>query len=331
MSRYDAETLAAGVTAGDRASLARSITLFESRRADHRLVAEDLLRRLAPSTGGAIRLGVSGPPGVGKSTFIERLGCDLLAMGKRPAVLAVDPSSGKAGGSILGDKTRMANLSADPRAYIRPSPSGGKLGGVARATREAISAVEAAGHDVVIVETVGAGQNEFAVADMVDLFLLLALPGAGDELQGVKKGVMEIADVIAVNKADGKNAGLVRIAVAELSAALRVVGAGVGPAADGVPVMAVSALTGDGVDALWRAIEDKITAWRDGGRLNAKRADQRARWLWAAIEDQLKDAFMTHPAVAADRERVETAVRSGEASAAEGARRLLAAFQDDSA
>ena len=326
MSAADPESLAATLIGGDRAALARAITLFESRRADHRLAAEDLLRRIAPQTGGAARIGISGPPGVGKSSFIEALGVLLLDRGHRLAVLAVDPSSGRAGGSILGDKTRMPKLAGDVRAYIRPSPSGGKLGGVARATREAIAAVEAAGHDVVIVETVGAGQNEFAVADMVDQFLLLALPGSGDELQGVKKGVMELADVIAVNKADGDNVHRAKLAVAELSAALRVIGAS-GAERD-APIHAVSALTGAGVDTLWDAISGRIAAMRADGALEARRRDQRARWLWAAIEDQLRDAFFGHHAVAAARDVVEAAVRSGEASAAEGARRLLAAFRE---
>ncbi|MEM6491368.1 MAG: methylmalonyl Co-A mutase-associated GTPase MeaB [Pseudomonadota bacterium] len=322
--RYDAAALVDGARRGERSALARLITLFESRRADHRLIAEDALRLLAPHAGGALRLGISGPPGAGKSTFIERLGVDLLDAGRRPAVLAVDPSSGKRGGAILGDKTRMPKLAADLRAFVRPSPSGGKLGGVARATREAIAAVEAAGFDIVIVETVGAGQNEFVVADMVDFFLLLLPPASGDELQGVKKGVVELADMVAINKADGDMLPRARTAASEYSAALRLV-----TREDGwsPPVRTVSAVTGDGVAALWETVEGRVAELRASGGLEAMRANQREGWLWAAIEDQLIDAFRSHPNVAAAAPDIAAAVRAGAISAAEGARRLLDGFR----
>ncbi|WP_052121509.1 methylmalonyl Co-A mutase-associated GTPase MeaB, partial [Inquilinus limosus] len=252
--RVTAETIegiAARIRDGDRRALARAITLVESRRADHRERAEALLEALAPAAGGAVRIGISGPPGVGKSTFIESLGLHLTGQGHRVAVLAVDPSSQRSGGSILGDKTRMELLTRDPAAFIRPSPAGSTLGGVARRTRETLLLCEAAGHDVVIVETVGVGQSETAVAQMVDVFLLLLLPGAGDELQGIKRGIVEVADILVVNKADGDRKGAANHAAAEYRHALALLR---GTGGWTPPVLQCSALENRGIDAVWDMI-----------------------------------------------------------------------------
>src|SRR5690606_35928361 len=248
----DVPAYAKGVLDGDRGILARAITLVESQRPDHRKLAQDLLVELLPHAGGAVRIGITGVPGVGKSTFIDQLGTQLTGAGHRVAVLAVDPSSPRTGGSILGDKTRMARLSTDPAAFVRPSPSSGTLGGVARATRETIVLMEAAGYDVVLVETVGVGQSEVAVAGMVDTFLFLTLARTGDQLQGIKKGVLELADVIAVNKADGEHEREARKAARELSGALRMI---YGPDAAWIPpVLTCSGLTGAGLDTVWQQL-----------------------------------------------------------------------------
>jgi LAO/AO transport system kinase len=274
-----------GVRSGHRASVARAITLVESRRADHRAQAQDLLAALLPYTGGAQRVGVTGVPGVGKSTFIDQLGVNLLALGHRVAVLAVDPSSGRTGGSILGDKTRMTRLSADERAFVRPSPSAGTLGGVARATRETMLIMEAAGYDVVLVETVGVGQSEYVVAQMVDTFLFLTLARTGDQLQGMKRGILELADVIGVNKSDGSQADESRRAARELSGALRLLR---GPDGDWqTPVVTCSALTDTGLDDVWRHVQ-RHRAWlvsRD--ELEAKRRRQLVDWTRAMVRDRL--------------------------------------------
>ena len=271
MTAETVEAMAARIRGGDRRALARAITLVESGRADHREQAEALLEALAPAAGGAIRIGISGPPGVGKSTFIEAFGLHLTGQGHRVAVLAVDPSSQRSGGSILGDKTRMELLTRDPAAFIRPSPAGATLGGVARRTRETMLLCEAAGYDVVVVETVGVGQSETAVAQMVDVFLLLLLPGAGDELQGIKRGIVEVADILVVNKADREGA---ERTADELGAALAL------RAAPGdVPVLRISALTGVGVPDLWRKVSERgVLRKREPLEVRRRR---RARYLIA--------------------------------------------------
>ncbi len=289
----DPPALAAGVRAGDRRALARAITLMESSRADHRLAAEALLHDLLPFAGNSVRLGVTGVPGVGKSTFIEAFGLHLVERGHRVAVLAVDPSSPRSGGSILGDKTRMEELARDPRAFIRPSPSGGTLGGVARRTREAMLVCEAAGHDVVIVETVGVGQSETAVADMVDMFLLLLVPGGGDELQGIKKGIVELADAIVVTKADGDLAPAAERAARDYRNALHLLA----PSGGGwtVPVLTCSAVAGQGVGAVRETVERHRDAMRATGRVAARRATQAHAWMWNEVSETCWPRSATTP------------------------------------
>jgi LAO/AO transport system kinase len=301
--------LARGIRAGDRARLARAITLIESKRADHRGEAHRLVQELLPLTGKAVRLGITGAPGAGKSTTIDALGTYLTAQGHQVAVLAVDPSSTRTGGSILGDKTRMARLAADPLAFIRPSPSSGTLGGVAAKTRETMLMCEAAGYDVVIVETVGIGQSETTVADMTDFFLVLMLPGAGDELQGLKKGIVELADMIAVNKADGDNVERARLAAAEYRAALNILS----PRSPtwSVPVITYSALTGNGIAELWAKVlehKDKMTA---SGELAARRREQQVKWMWSMLEERLTARLRSDPAVRAKLRQAEAAVAAG--------------------
>ncbi|MFJ8578332.1 methylmalonyl Co-A mutase-associated GTPase MeaB [Micromonospora sp. NPDC093277] len=320
------EAYAEGVRAGSRAWIARAITLVESTRPDHRAAAQRLLAALTPYAGGTRRVGITGVPGVGKSTFIDALGSRLTADGHRVAVLAVDPSSTRTGGSILGDKTRMARLATDPAAFIRPSPTAGTLGGVAKATREAIVVVEAAGYDVVLVETVGVGQSETAVAEMVDTFLLLTLARTGDQLQGIKKGVLELADVIAVNKADGPHVTDARRAARELAGALRLLH----PADGGwqPPVVTCSALEQTGLDEVWQQIrhhQDTLTA---SGELAERRRRQQIGWVWAMVRDELLDRLRTHPAVRALAPDVEQQVLAGTLTPALAAERLLASFGD---
>ena len=325
-SAPDPETLAAGVRAGDRRALAKAITLVESTRADHQRAAQRLLERLLPSTGNAARVGVSGVPGVGKSTFIEVFGLYLIGTGKKVAVLAVDPSSARSGGSILGDKTRMQELAATPEAFIRPSPSAGSLGGVARRTREAMLVCEAAGYDVVLVETVGVGQSETAVASMVDFFLVLMLPGAGDELQGIKKGILEMADALAVNKADGENLKAAGRAVAEYRGALKLfrhTSATWDP-----PVVMVSALEGRGMDAVWAVIEDHRAKLTASGELLSKRRAQQQAWLWSMLRDGLERHFLARADVQRLLPELESAVASAKVTPTEAARRLLALLED---
>lgn len=319
----DASILADQILAGDRAALARAITLVESRRADHQEVARTLLEHLMPHTGKAQRIGVTGVPGAGKSTTIEALGVTLTAAGHRVAVLAVDPSSSRTGGSILGDKTRMERLSVDPAAYIRPSPSGGTLGGVARKTREAMLLCEAAGFDVVIVETVGVGQSETVVADMVDIFLALLIPGGGDELQGIKKGLIEIADLIVINKADADPERAERSA-REYRAALHILT----PASPDwtPPVITASGLKNEGLDRLWTQIERHREIMTVNGERAARRAAQNARWMWAMVRDRLDEAFREHPQVATLAPELERQVRAGGLPASAAADRLLTAF-----
>ena len=315
--------LEARLVAGDRAALARAITLVESRRRDHQAAARALLERLMPRTGQAQRIGITGVPGAGKSTTIEAFGSLLTAQGHRVAVLAVDPSSGRNGGSILGDKTRMERLSVDPNAYIRPSPSGGTLGGVARKTREAMLLCEAAGFDIVIVETVGVGQSETVVSDMVDIFLALLIPGGGDELQGIKKGLIELADLLVINKADADPARAERSA-RDYRNALQILT----PASPDwtPPVLTASGLTGAGLELLWSQIRRHREVMTANGARAARRADQDSRWMWAMVQDRLADAFRAAPDVAAITDAVEQAVREGRLPASAGADRLLAAF-----
>jgi len=312
------------IRAGNRRALAKAITLVESTRADHRAAAADLLRAAMPLTGGALRIGLSGAPGAGKSTFIEAFGLFLLERGHKVAVLAVDPSSSRSGGSILGDKTRMEQLSADPRAFIRPSPSGGTLGGVARRTREALLLVEAAGFDVVLVETVGVGQSEIAVADMVDLFALLVAPGGGDELQGIKRGIMELADMVIVTKADGDLLPAANRARAEYNAGLHLMRPKyTGWAARALPV---SAITGTGLAEVWDEMGRFRTMLATTGAQASLRATQARAWMWNEINERLGQIFRAHPAVAAQIAGLEHAVAEGRLPPAEAAATLLAAF-----
>ena len=315
------EALAADVRAGNRRALAKAITLVESTRADHQAEAQRLLELLLPHTGEAARVGISGVPGVGKSTFIEAFGLYLIGRRQRVAVLAVDPSSARSGGSILGDKTRMPQLSASPDAFIRPSPSGGSLGGVARRTREALLVCEAAGYDVVLVETVGVGQSEYAVASMVDFFLVLMLAGAGDELQGIKKGILELADALAINKADGDNVRRAQQAATEYRGALRLfrhTSASWDP-----PVVTVSAIEQRGMDKVWAIIEDHRLRLSASGELDAKRREQQHTWFWSMIDDGLKSHFLARKDVQRRLPEMEEAIADGKLTPTEAARRLL--------
>ena len=301
--------LVRGIRAGDRATLARAITLVESKRADHRKTAHHLVQQLLPLTGQAVRLGITGAPGAGKSTTIDVLGTYLTGKGHKVAVLAVDPSSTRTGGSILGDKTRMAQLSSDPNAFVRPSPSSGTLGGVAAKTRETMLLCEAAGYDVVMVETVGIGQSETAVADMTDFFLVLMLPGAGDELQGLKKGIVELADMIAVNKADGDNTARAKLAAADYRAALNILT----PQSTtwSPPVITYSALTQNGIPELWARIlahNEKLTA---SGDLAARRRDQQVKWMWTMLEERLTARLRSDASVRTKLRQVEAQVAAG--------------------
>jgi LAO/AO transport system kinase len=320
----DLDDYTAGVLAGAPAWIARAITLVESRRPDHRALAQRLLVTLTPHSGQARRIGITGVPGVGKSTFIDALGSRLTAAGHRVAVLAVDPSSTRTGGSILGDKTRMTNLATDPAAFVRPSPTAGTLGGVAQATREAMIVVEAAGYDVVLVETVGVGQSETTVAEMVDSFLLLALARTGDQLQGIKKGVLELADVIAVNKADGPHATDARAAARELAGALRLLRtaeSGWQP-----PVLTCSAREGTGLTEVWQQLVHHQDTLRATGELTERRRRQQVGWLWAMVRTALLDELRGHPAVTTLAPELERQVLDGILTPAIAADRLLAAF-----
>jgi LAO/AO transport system kinase len=322
----DIEVLAKQLRAGHRAALARAITLIESRRADHQAAARDLVQALLPLTGKAIRVGITGSPGVGKSTTIDALGMSLIDQGHRIAVLAVDPSSARTGGSILGDKTRMARLSAADAAYIRPSPASGTLGGVAAKTREAMLLCEAAGFDVVLVETVGIGQSETAVCDMTDFFLALMLPGAGDELQGIKKGLVELADMIAVNKADGDNIKRANLAAAEYRGALHILT----PRSEHwqPPVLTYSALTGTGIAELWQKVLDHRTAMKASGEFAERRRQQQVKWMWSMLEQRLMARLRADAAIRTKVKQTEAAVADGRITPAVAAEQISALLRD---
>ncbi|MCD0453117.1 methylmalonyl Co-A mutase-associated GTPase MeaB [Actinocorallia sp. API 0066] len=322
----DVKDYVTGVREGSRAWIARAITLVESTRPDHRALAQSVLAELTPFAGNARRVGITGVPGVGKSTTIDALGMHLIERGHRVAVLAVDPSSTRHGGSILGDKTRMVRLSASASAFIRPSPTAGTLGGVAKATREAMVIMEAAGYDVVLVETVGVGQSETAVSEMTDTFLFLTIARTGDQLQGIKKGVLELADVIAVNKADGPHALEAKKAARELAGALRLL-----RGADRVvPVLTCSALEGAGLAEIWEQVTAHQEELRASGELDRRRRAQQVRWTWTMVEDRLLHALRTHPAVQSLAPTLESKVASGSLTPAQAADLLLEAFTDPS-
>ena len=322
------QALLGGVRAGDRRALAKTITLLESTRSDHRLRADDLLNALLPHTGRAMRLGISGVPGVGKSTFIEALGLALIARGHRIAVLAIDPSSSVSGGSILGDKTRMEQLSVNAAAYIRPSPASGTLGGVAEKTREAMLVCEAAGHDVVIVETVGVGQSETAVASMTDMFVLMQLPNAGDDLQAIKKGVMELADLVVINKADLDRDAATR-AEAHISGSLRMFGAHPAAGQWVTRVMTLSALKSQGIDAFWSAVEEFHHKRRASGEFEARRKRQALDWMWDIVHARLSADFRHHPAVRDALPAAIAGVTAARLAPSVAARGLLNLFERD--
>ncbi|BBX73803.1 methylmalonyl Co-A mutase-associated GTPase MeaB [Mycobacterium shinjukuense] len=313
--------LATAVRGGDRAALPRAITLVESTRADHREQAQQLLLTLLPDSGNAHRVGITGVPGAGKSTTIEALGMHLIGRGHRVAVLAVDPSSTRTGGSILGDKTRMSRLATHPDAYIRPSPTSGTLGGVAKATRETIVLLEAAGFDVILIETVGVGQSEVAVANMVDTFVLLTLARTGDQLQGIKKGVLELADIVVVNKADGEHRKEARLAARELSAAMRLIH----PRETlwRPPVLTMSAVEGNGLAELWDAVERHRRVLTEAGEFATRRRDQQVDWTWQLVRDAVLDRVLSNPAVRKIRAELERQVRAGELTPALAAQQIL--------
>lgn len=315
------EQLAAAVRNGDRAALPRAITLLESTRADHRRQAQELLLALLPESGKAHRVGITGVPGVGKSTTIEALGMYLIEQGHKVAVLAVDPSSTRTGGSILGDKTRMARLAMHPDAYVRPSPTSGTLGGVAKATRESVVLLEAAGFDVVLIETVGVGQSEVAVANMVDTFVLLTLARTGDQLQGIKKGVLELADIVVMNKADGEHLRDARLAARELSGAIRLI-----YPRETIwrpPVLTMSAVEGTGLTQLWEAVERHHQVLTEAGEFEARRREQQVDWTWQMVRDAVLDRVLSNPDVRKIRADVERRVRAGELTPALAAQQIL--------
>ena len=319
--RQPVSDLAAAVRNGDRAALPRAITLIESTRPDHRAQAQQLLLALMPEAGSGMHVGITGVPGVGKSTAIEALGMYLIEQGHRVAVLAVDPSSTRTGGSILGDKTRMARLAMHPNAYIRPSPTSGTLGGVAKATRETIVLLEAAGFEVILVETVGVGQSEVTVANMVDTFVFLTLARTGDQLQGIKKGVLELADIVVVNKADGEHAAEAKAAARELTGAMRLIH----PRETlwRPPVLTMSALHGTGLAELWDTVLKPRQVLTDAGEFEARRRAQQVDWTWSMVRDTVLDRVLSHPAVKKIRAEVERQVRDGELTPALAAQQIL--------
>jgi len=315
------QNLADAIRNGDRAAIPRAITLLESTRADHRDQAQQLLLELLPDSGNAHRVGITGVPGVGKSTTIEALGMHLIEQGHRVAVLAVDPSSTRTGGSILGDKTRMARLAVHPDAYVRPSPTSGTLGGVAKATRETVVLLEAAGFDVILIETVGVGQSEVAVANMVDTFLLLTLARAGDQLQGIKKGVLELADIVVVNKADGNHLSDARAAARELSSVIRLIY----PRETlwRPPVLTMSATEGTGLTEMWETVERHQQVLTEAGEFDARRRAQQVDWTWQMVRDTVLDRVLSNPAVRKIRAEVESQVKAGELTPALAAQQIL--------
>jgi len=317
--------IADGVRSGDIRALAKAITLIESRNPEHSRAATTLLDELLPDSGNAIRIGISGVPGVGKSTLIEALGMMLVAQGQRIAILAVDPSSQISGGSILGDKTRMELLAREKNAFIRPSPTGDNLGGVARKTRETMLLCEAAGYDIIIVETVGVGQSEITVASMVDFFLLLQLSNAGDELQGIKKGVMEIADAILINKAEGENRSRAELARQQYQNALHLIK----PKSKNwqVPALLCSALHNEGIREIWQTVEQFAEQMKSTGEFHEKRRLQAHDWMWTLVTDDLKDLFLRDKNVAALLPQIQTGVGQGITTPSAAARRLLEAFR----
>ncbi|OCB23484.1 ATPase/protein kinase [Mycobacterium malmoense] len=320
------EDLADAIRRGDRAALPRAITLLESTRADHHEKAQRLLLELTPDSGDAHRVGITGTPGVGKSTTIEALGMHLIERGHRVAVLAVDPSSTRSGGSILGDKTRMARLAVHPDAYIRPSPTSGTLGGVAKATRETVVLLEAAGFDVIIIETVGVGQSEVTVANMVDTFVLLTLARSGDQLQGIKKGALELADIVVVNKADGEHLAEARVAARELSSAIRLIH----PRETlwRPPVLTMSAVEGTGLKELWETIERHRRVLTEAGEFEARRRAQQVDWTWQMVRDTVLDRVLTNPTVRKMRADIERQVKAGELTPALAAQQILTAASE---
>jgi GTPase len=321
----DIARLMHGIRAGQRAVIARAITLIESRRIDHQKAARHLVQDLLPFTGKAVRVGITGAPGVGKSSTIDALGTYLTGRGHKVAVLAIDPSSARGGGSILADKTRMPRLAVDANAFVRPTPSSGALGGVAAKTREAMLILEAAGYDTVLVETMGTGQSETVVADMTDLFLVLMLPGAGDELQGLKKGVVELADMIAVNKADGDNINRAMAAAAEYRAALHILT----PRSPhwSPPVLTYSALTGDGIAEIWATILDHRARMSTSGEHDARRREQQVKWMWAMLEERMVSHLRSDPALKTKLPKLEAAVADGRMSAAVAVEEIAAALR----
>ncbi|MFI5503819.1 methylmalonyl Co-A mutase-associated GTPase MeaB [Corynebacterium kutscheri] len=322
--RIDVDELFNGVRAGDRTLISRAITLLESTAAAHRVLAQELLVRLLPFSGNALRVGITGVPGVGKSTFIEALGQKLLDEGHRVAVLAIDPSSTKTRGSILGDKTRMAKLARAHNAFIRPSPSAGTLGGVAKATRESMVVFEAAGFDVILVETVGVGQSEVAVSQMVDCFTFLALAGAGDQLQGIKKGVLEMADLVAINKADGPNLKNAKRAARELGAAMRMV-----RAEDGIwhpPTITMSAAEHEGIDEFWHYVLDHHEIMKKHGVFEKNRREQQVQWTWSMVHETILQRLNNSPKVIETSRLVEQQLRDAQITPTLGAQRILEAF-----
>jgi LAO/AO transport system kinase len=316
-------SLADAIRSGDRTALPRAITLLESTRAEHREKAQQLLLELLPGAGKAHRVGITGVPGVGKSTTIESLGMQLIERGHRVAVLAVDPSSTRTGGSILGDKTRMARLAVHPDAYIRPSPTSGTLGGVAKATRETVVLLEAAGFDVIVIETVGVGQSEVAVANMVDTFVLLTLARSGDQLQGIKKGVLELADIVVVNKADGDHLPEARKAARELSSAIRLIY----PRETlwRPPVLTMSAVEGTGLAELWETVERHRDVLTEAGEFDARRRAQQVDWTWQMVRDTVLDRVLSSPEVRKIRADLERQVKAGELTPALAAQQILKA------
>lgn len=321
----DITSLARDLRAGHRAALARAITLVESRRSDHQAQARELVQMLLSATGKAVRVGITGSPGVGKSTTIDALGTYLIKQGNTVAVLAVDPSSARSGGSILGDKTRMAQLAASDDAFIRPSPSSGKLGGVAAKTREAMLLCEAAGFDVVLVETVGIGQSETAVSDMTDFFLALMLPGGGDELQGIKKGLVELADMIAINKADGDNVKRANITAADYRGALHILA----PRSEHwhPPVITYSAMAGTGIAELWQKVLEHRTAMNASGEFAARRRDQQVKWMWSMLEQRMLARLRSEASVRSKVRKIEAEVADGHLTPALAAEQILELLQ----